>query len=331
VKARRLVCHDVARIEVEDYELPLVGDDDILVENSCTAISTGTETYCWLHGGDMGHQPEFPRYTGYCSTGIVVDKGTNVDRVRIGDRVAAQGYHASHQVMHRHYHRVPDGVDSEDAVFLVMAAIAMRGIRRSQIQLGESMAVLGLGIVGQLALSLGRLAGAVPILGIDIDPGRLERARARGADFVLDANDAENVAERVGQLCVDDGANVVMEATGKPAVYPLAVRLACTAGRVVALGSPRGEVVMDFMRDVHLREVDIIGAFQPLTPERDHVYYRWSKDRDRRLLLTLMACGRLHIRDMITHRFLPDQCQDAYTMLVERPQEGLGVIFKWNN
>ena len=83
------------------------------------------------------------------------------------------------------------------------------------------------------------------------------------------------------------------------------------------------------MRDVHLREVDLIGAFQPLTPERDHVYYPWTKDRDRRLLLELMAQGKLAVRDLITHRFAPEQCQAAYETLAGRPEEALGVIFEW--
>lgn len=329
MKAQRFVCHDVARIEVEDCTLPGVGDDDILVENEYTAVSVGTEIYNWLHGAEPSHKQHFPRYTGYCSMGTVIDKGRNVDSVEVGDRVAAQGIHASHQVMDKYYHRVPEGVESEDAVFLVMAAISMRAVRKGRIELGESLAVLGLGIVGQLALSLGKLSGAMPLIAIDLDQGRLERAKERGADFAVNPDAVDDVAARVRELCLDDGANVVMEATGKPAVYPLAVQLACSAGRVIALGSPRGTVEMDFMRDVHLREVDIIGAFQPLTPEGDHVYYHWSKDRDRRLLLELMAQDRLKVRDLITHRFEPEQCQNAYEMLAERPGEALGVVFKW--
>ena len=130
-------------------------------------------------------------------------------------------------------------------------------------------------------------------------------------------------------VCIDDGARVVIEATGKPAVYPLAVQLACRGGRVVALGSPRGTVEMDFMRDVHLREVELIGAFQPMTPEQDHVYYPWTKDRDRQLLLVLMAQGKLTARDLVTHRYAPEQCQAAYQTLAARPGEALGAIFEW--
>jgi threonine dehydrogenase-like Zn-dependent dehydrogenase len=205
----------------------------------------------------------------------------------------------------------------------------MHGIRRAELTLGESVVVLGLGMVGQLALSLAHLGGALPLVAIDLDVVRLAHARRRGADLSLLAGATEEVVAQVRAACPEDGAQVVIEATGKPAAYPLAVRLACTAGRVVGLGSPRGTVEMDFMRDVHLREVDIVGAIQPITPEQDHIYYRWSKDRDRRLLLELMAMGRLRASDLITHRARPEDCQAVYEMLAHRPQEALGVVFRW--
>ena len=331
MRGRRLICTDKRCIEVADFELPSPDADEILVQNVCTAISVGTEIYNWVHGSEPHGVPSFPRTTGYCSAGTVVEVGKDVDDVQVGDRVAAQGNHASHSVLRRHYHRVPNEVDAEDAVFLVMAAIAMHGVRKARIELGESVAVLGAGIVGQLALSLAQINGALPLVSVDLDDFRLERAQKRGVDAVLNpgVNGTDDVVNQVRDLCTDDGANVVIEATGKPAVYPLAVKLACRAGRVIALGSPRGTVEMDFMADVHLREVDIIGAIQPITPEEDHLYYHWTKDRDRRLLLELMGRGRLQVADLITHRCMPEDCQSVYEMLADRPMEALGVIFRW--
>jgi 2-desacetyl-2-hydroxyethyl bacteriochlorophyllide A dehydrogenase len=329
MRVRRFICPAIRRIEVEEFELPPLGDQDILIENAYTAVSVGTELYLYLHGSEPIRPAQFPHTTGYCSMGVVIDAGAAVTDVRVGDRVAAQGIHASHDVRSRAYYRVPDAVPSEAAVFLVMGAIAMHGIRKARIELGESVAVLGLGIVGQLALSLARLCGALPAIAIDLDPRRLAIAAGRGADAVLNPNDTPDVAGRVRGLCPDDGANVVIEATGKPAAYPLAVKLACTAGRVVALGSPRGTVEMSFFEDVHLRELDLIGAHQPKTPEQDHIYYRWNKPRDRGLVLDLMARGRLPVTDLITHRAGSEDCQAIYDMLADRPQEALGVVFQW--
>jgi threonine dehydrogenase-like Zn-dependent dehydrogenase len=109
----------------------------------------------------------------------------------------------------------------------------------------------------------------------------------------------------------------------------MAVKLACFAGRLVALGSPRGTVEFDFFREVHLREVSILGAIHPRTPERDHVYFWWTKDRERRLLLSLMGNGQLPVEDLITHVETPENCLNVYNMLAEGSQQALGVLFEW--
>ena len=329
MKGHRLISPARRRIEVEEFEISAPGPTQVLVRNQLTAVSAGTEIYCWLHGAEPGREPTFPRTTGYCSTGTVVDVGRDVSDVKPGDRVAAQGSHASHGLVEKYCYRVPDNVVADDAVFLVMAAISMHGLRRAAVTLGEGVAILGMGLVGQLALSLCRLSGGMPLIAIDLDASRLERAADRGADHTLTAGNG-GVVEQVRELCTGDGADVVIEATGLPEVYPTAVRLARTGGRVIGLGSPRGSVDMDFMTDVHLREVDIIGAIQPITPEASHVYYPWTKDRDRRLLLELMARGRLRVADLITHRVHPEECQAIYDMLADRPSEALGVVFEWN-
>ena len=196
-------------------------------------------------------------------------------------------------------------------------------------KLGEVVAVLGLGIVGQLAASLCQLAGGMPVIGIDLDPFRIGKARDRGIDVLLNPNDTDDLPAALREHAIEDGANVVLESTGIPAVYPTAVKLACTAGRVIALGSPRGTVEMDFLADVHLREVSLLGAIQPKTPNEDHIYYRFTKDRDRKLVLRLMASGKLPVEDLITHEPQPDECQEIYTMLADNPRESLGVVFDW--
>ncbi len=329
MKARRLINPAARCIEVEEFELPQLADDEILIENELTAVSVGTEIYGWLHGAEPGRTPEYPRTTGYCNTGVVLEVGADLTDVKVGDRVAAQCSHASHSIARKHYLPAPGGVAAEDAVFLVMAAIAMHGVRKGRIELGESVAVIGLGIVGQLALSLSRLAGAMPAIAIDLDDDRLERAGKRGADIKINPSRVDDVVAAIQNETFANGADAVIEATGKPVVYPMAASIARTAGRVVALGSPRGTVEMDFFKDVHLREVDLIGAIQPITPEEDNIYYPWTKQRDRQTLLQLMARGRLSVADLITHREKPEDCQRVYEMLADQPEDALGVVFEW--
>ena len=212
---------------------------------------------------------------------------------------------------------------------MIMGAVALRGVRVANISLGESIAVVGLGLVGQLAATLSGIAGGLPVIGIDLDAFRLGKARDRGVDVCLNPKQIDDLVGAVREHCPEAGANVVIEATGKPQTYPTAVKLACDAGRVIGLGSPRGDVRMDFFSDVHLREVTIQGAFQPYTPAQDHRYYRWSKDRERQLIMRLMNNGRLLVEDLITHVAKPEECQEVYTMLADRPGNALGVLFEW--
>ena len=331
IPAERLVTTGVRRVVIEGFTIDSLPDDAVLVRNDYTAISAGTELSAWLNGWDYAAQPaQFPMGMGYCSAGTVIAAGKAVAGVGEGDRVAGLGTHASHDVLTSDFYKVPDGLSSSDASLLTMCAIAQHGVRVARIEIGESVAVLGAGLVGQLALSLARISGGHPVIAIDRDDFRLQKAGERGADICINPGE-EDPVERVNAGCVDDGANVVMEATGKPALYPLAAKLACTAGRVISLGSPRGTVEMDFFTDVHLREVSILGAIQPRTPTQGNMYYRWTMQRERTFLLRLMAAGRLDAGSLVTHIEKPEACQDVYSRLADEPREMLGVLFDWRS
>jgi 2-desacetyl-2-hydroxyethyl bacteriochlorophyllide A dehydrogenase len=329
MQAQRLMCTDKRKIEVESYDLPVVPDDGILVQNDITAVSVGTEIHNFRHGSEPGREVTFPRATGYCSTGIVLEVGKRVTNIQEGDRIAGQGNHASHAVLTSNYRKVPEGLPAKSAVYLVMCAVAMHGHRVGRPELGESVAITGLGIVGQLAASFAKLAGAYPVIAIDLNDLRLEKAQNRGIDICLNPGTLADLTETVQSHCCADGVDLLIEATGIPAVYPGALKLPRLGGRFVALGSPRGSVEVSFLPDIHLREITVFGAHQPKTPDSRNIYYPWTKERDRDFILQLMAQGKLPIEDLITHCAKPADCQDIYTMLADHPDEALGVVFEW--
>lgn len=331
MNARRLICPDIRRIEVEPFDLDPTPPDGLLVKNLYTAVSIGTEVYNWLEGSEPGGQRRFPRTTGYCNVGRVLEVGAGVEGIEVGDTVAGQSNHASHAILRESYNLVPSDVEPRQAAFTVMGAIALHGKRVAQVQLGESVVVFGLGLVGQIAAKLARLSGGLPVIGVDLDTFRIEKAIHNGCDIALHPNQVDDLAGEVRRLCPEDGANIILESTGKPEVYPAAVELACLGGRVIAIGSPRGTVTMDFLKDVHLREVSILGAHQPKTPNADHIYYRFYKQRERDLVLHLMAVGRLDLESLITHTHKPEDCLNVYTALADRPEDTLGVLFDWTD
>ena len=330
MKSRQLMCTAKGRIELLDSELPPLPDNGILVQNDYTAVSVGTEIYGYIQGGEPGNKASFPRPTGYCNTGVVLEVGAAVQNLVAGDRICGQGHHAHLDILTQNYRKVPPGVSPKAAAFMVMGAIAMHGHRVGRPELGEAVALIGMGIVGQLAATFARLAGAMPVLVVDVDEFRLQKARQRGADVALNPNQVDDMAQAVRQFGPADGVDLVIEATGIPAVYPMALSLPRLGGRLLALGSPRGSVEVNFLTDVHQREVTILGAHQPKTPADDHIYYPWTKDRDRDLVLQLMAKGKLAIEDLLTHVAKPAACQSIYQMLANDPKETLGVIFDWS-
>jgi 2-desacetyl-2-hydroxyethyl bacteriochlorophyllide A dehydrogenase len=320
------------RAELHANPIKPLPDDAILVRNEYTAISTGTEVFNFVHGANPGKPPVFPRATGYCSAGVVVAVGPAVRDIAVGDRVAGQGHHEQYSIL-RHkkavYVKIPENVSSRSASMLVLAAIALHGIRIARIELGEPVLVFGLGIIGQIAASLARLSGGYPVIGADLMPDRLLKAKERAIDAVINPAEIGDLPALVRTLSGNDGAPVVFEATGHPDVYPTVVQLAATGGRVVALGSPRGSVTFNFLNDVHVREVSILGAYHPLTPIGTHRYYPWSMERERSMLMALMANGRLCLENLFTHTFSPVECNHVYNMLADPNPPAIGVIFDW--
>ena len=151
---RRLTNTDFRQIELEEYDLPPVPKDGVLVKNEYTAVSVGTEIYNYINGCEPGGQPGFPRYTGYCNAGVVLEIGKDVERIVPGDRVAGQGNHASHTILSGLINKVPANVSSRAAAFMVMCATSLHGHRVARPELGEAVVVTGMGIVGNWPLPL---------------------------------------------------------------------------------------------------------------------------------------------------------------------------------
>ena len=316
-------------MDLAECELSAIPDDGVLVQNDYTAVSVGTEIYNYIHGREPTGIVQFPRTTGYCNTGIALEAGKDVHGIVPGDRVAGQGGHESHSILTGLINKVPENVSPRAAAFMVMCATSLHGHRVARPELGEAVVITGMGIVGQLAASFAKLSGAVPVIAVDLDEFRLGKARSRGVDVCINPENVSDVAGEVRRHCVTDGADVVIEATGVPAVYPMALTLPRLGGRLLARGSPRGSVEVSFFAAVHLREVTILVAHQPKTPDEDGMYYPWSKRRDRDLVLRLMGEGKLPIEDLVTHEVSPSDCQSVFDMLADHPKEVLGVVFKW--
>lgn len=331
MKAQRVVWPSRAKVEVETFALPPMGDDEVLVATACTLISPGTERAFLL--GLPNAQGRYPSRPGYSNIGTVIEVGKAVTNCQVGERVASTQGHTSHFVAspNRLLKVASTDVPAEEAVFFNLGAIALQGVRKARIELGEAALVLGQGLIGLLALQLAKLSGALPVIAADLTDSRLEISKSMGADCTLNPEDA-NFSEQLGDVTQGDGPAVVIEATGHPDAISTALDVAGRDARVVLLASTRGETPkVNFYRDVHKKGLILYGAHNAIRPRQESSPNFWTLEDDSLLLLTLIAQKRFNVAPLISHRVLGEEAPQAYQLLMEWNPDLLGVVLQWNN
>ena len=282
-----------------------------------------------------------PTALGYSSAGVVIGVGEGVDGFRVGDPVAcAGGGYASHAEIVRIpvnlVAPVPVGVPLEQAAFATVGAIGLHGLRVAEPQIGETVAVIGLGLIGLMVVQMAKASGC-RVVGIDLDPRRVELARALGADLALEGGGpatADAVRALTGGLGVD--AALVPAATASSDPVALAAELCRDRGRVVVVGA----VGMDLPRPpFYEKELSFRvsrsygpGRYDPLYEEAgvDYPagYVRWTENRNLRAVVDLIAEGKLRIEPLISHRIPIADGARAY-QVITGSDPSLGVLLTY--
>ncbi|HET8945491.1 MAG TPA: bi-domain-containing oxidoreductase [Candidatus Polarisedimenticolia bacterium] len=248
---------------------------------------------------------------GYAASGVVESVGRGIADLPPGTAVACAGAgyacHAERIAVPRLLVTpIPGGVTLEEAAFTTLGAIALQGVRRSGIAIGESAVVLGLGLIGTLTAQILRAAGAV-VLGFDADRERAARARGLGITaFDLAARDPrDEVPRATGGLLAD--AVLVCAASDGSEVTNLGLRLARKKGRVVLVGATGLDVDRALLYE---KELDLLmstsygpGRYDPVYEEQGHdypvAYVRWTEQRNMGAFLRLVQEGRVQVRPLI--------------------------------
>lgn len=331
MKGQRVIWPDLAKVDIEAFDLPAIKDDEVLVATECTLISPGTERAFLL--GLPNAKGGYPSRPGYSNIGKVVEIGKNVSGYVVGDRVASTQGHTSHFVTSPSRLLKVEASDApaEEMVFFNLGAIALQGVRKAQIELGEPTLVLGQGLIGLLALQLSRLSGAVPVIAADLTDSRLEISKSIGADHTLNPEDTD-FSERLGDATMGKGPTVVIEATGHPDAISTALAVAGWGARLVLLASTRGETPsVNFYRDVHKKGLILYGAHNSIRPRQESSPNFWTSEDDSRLMLSLIAQKRFIVAPMISHRVPGHDALKAYQLLMEWNPGLLGVVLQWNS
>ena len=268
--------------------------------------------------------------TGYSAAGTVIEVGKGVEGFEVGDRVACAGarfaYHAEIICVPPNLAvPIPEGVDFPAASTVTLGAIAMQGVRRASPTLGETFVVIGLGILGQLTVQLLRANGC-RVIGTDMDPGSIEKAKELGMDLAL-AGDEGDVAQ-TARLTDGVGADgvIITAATSSDEVASSAFQMCRKKGRVVLVG----DVGLDLNReDFYKKELDFLvsTSYGPGRYDRNYEeegldypvsHVRWTENRNMAEYLRLVDEGRVDIESLVEFSYPVDRAGEAYESL-EQP------------
>ncbi len=341
MKARQAVIVKPFEVAVREVDLPDPADNQILVAAEVSAVSPGTElavytgSHQWLLDPKMTDW-KFPFRSGYSAAGTIITVGAGIAGWKPGDRVSYPGNHASAELLTLGHERgrlwkLPDDLDFEKAALACILRYGMGASIRAGLTLGRSAAVLGLGMIGQASLRCLSAAGASPVVGIDSVKMRRDAALAAGAALVLDPTEADYRA-KLNDFLGMRGVEIVVDATGVPDAIPTAMSLACDAGQVVVVGSPRGKAKdVNFYDDLHRRYIEVSGAHGNMLFEPAHhrLAGAWTIDKAQHWLLASLAGSRLSLAGLITHRIAPEQLGEAYEGLLKKKEEYLSVVMRW--
>ncbi len=358
-------------VSVLDVPAPLVQPGHVLVRTAASLISAGTERSSveLARKNLMARAIEQPQLVkqaidkartegvgrtidairgklasftalGYSATGTVIDLGDEVRSFRVGDRVACGGVgYASHaevlSVPQNLCVGVPENVDFDLAAFATVGAIALQGIRLAELTLGESVVVIGLGLIGQLTVQLLNAHGC-RVFAIDVDEKKIELAKQSGAND--GAAPGEDAKRRVVEWSRGRGADAVLITAGTASNEPveLAGEISRAKGRVIAVGA----VGLNIPRKPYYdRELTFRismsygpGRYDREYEERGHDYpagyVRWTEGRNIEAFLDMIAAGKINVAPLITHRFKVEEAERAYE-LITSSEPYIGVLLEY--
>lgn len=351
-----------------EIPIPRVSRGSLLIKTSKTLVSAGTERMLvefgkagWLEKARQqpdkvrmvldkiktdGFQPTIeavlnkldqPLPLGYCNVGIVASVGDSVSDFEIGDRVISNGNHAEVVSVPKNLcAQVPENVSDEEAAFTVLGAIALQGIRLVKPTLGEVVVVTGLGLIGLITVQLLRANGC-RVLGIDLDPKKLEMAKQFGAE-VVDLSKRQDPVATAELFSRGRGVDAVIVTAATKSSEPMhqAALMCRKRARIVLVGVTGLELSRDdFFKKELTFQVSASygpGRYDPNYEEKGQDYpvgfVRWTEQRNFEAVLDMMASGALDVKPLISHRFEISDADKAYE-LIAGSGSSLGILLKY--
>jgi len=278
-----------------------------------------------------------PLALGYCNVGIVLDAGAGITEFKAGDRVVSNGNHAGLVSVPKNLcARIPDNVDDESAVFAVLGAIGLQGLRLAQPTLGETVVVTGLGLIGLMTVQMLRAHGC-RVMGIDYDPQRLEMARQFGA-FAVDPSANDDLVAQAMDFSRGRGVDAVIITASTESSEPVsqAAKMCRKRGKIVLVGVTGLKLSrQDFYQKEITFQVSCSygpgrydASYEQKGQDYPVAFVRWTEQRNFEAVLDLMASKALDVAPLITHRFSIERAEAAYSVL-SSAEPSLGIVLQY--
>jgi len=330
-RSRGIIFIGREQAELQEINVPDPEPGQFLVKTRVSLISTGTECICFRAESDPGSHwdnwVKHPFTPGYSNVGEVIVLGKNVKNVKTGDRVFTCQAHREYYSVGENeaFNIIPDGISDEEASWSKLATIAQTGVRRAELNLGDTVAIIGLGPLGQLITQYSKISGCERILAIDPLQDRLDVASQHGATHIFRGSAADAV-EFVQKNSDGELADVAFDVTGHFAVFPMVLKLVRRFGTVMLVGDSPHPLKQHLEHDLITRQLQIRGSHNEMltaTPGK------WDRPRQIELLYRYIERGQMLVKDMISQVQKPEDAQAVYKNLLNDRSGTMGVLFDW--
>ncbi len=338
MKVKKIYVTEPWKIGVVEQEqkLQIENPNEIIIENLFSHLSAGTEMACV--SGIESWFP-LPNTPGYTAVGKVLEKGANVTKAEFGDIVYTFGPHASHfkiditDRFHGVCVKLPEGLAPDIASFTHISGIAITALRASNIELGDVVAVSGLGAIGNIAAQFAQLQGAT-VLATDINDARIKIALQSGIQYAINVTRSK-VTDALKEITGKENVDCWIDASGQSAVVEESLNYVTANGEMILLGSPRAEYQSNLtatLQKIHLLDnIKIKSALEFTFPTHHNDFNKHSIERNSEIIMNLMNSGSLHIKPIYSHKLKPEEAASAYFGLKDKPDEYIGVVFDWKS
>lgn len=361
------------KMEILEVPFPSFGKGEVLVRNHYSVISAGTEGYMVSEARKgyiakaksrkkevkqviesiktsgllstyktVMNKLEAPSPLGYSCAGEVIAIGEDVTSVSVGDFVACGGKNAAHAdivaIPQNLCVKVPKVVDVRQAVFTTIAAIALQGIRRADLEVGSNCVVIGLGLIGQITMQILQASGITPI-GVDVQNEKVNLAKNGNCKYAF-ARSQEGIEQTIFDLTNGYGADAILITAGTSSLDPVefAGVIARNKAKVVIIGA----VPTGFSREHYYnKELDLLmstsygpGRYDPIYEEKsvDYPigYVRFTENRNMQTFIDLLDSKKIDIDYLITHEFELLDAPNAYSMILDKSEEYAGILIAYD-